>query len=120
VIPETLAFESAGRRVVYVLRADLTDPDGSTAWYEPVGGGEPAEATGAVWVRFREGDDASARASDLAAAGYRIENLPGYAPHAAFVRGEDLAASLSGLDALRAIDGVELVEPQLRRKRALR
>jgi hypothetical protein len=116
VFPEKFELESDRGRTVYVLRPDLTPDDQSSAWYEPEDGGEPAQATGLVWVRFADGEDAAARAADLENAGYRIERVPGYAPNAAFVRAEDAAASLEHLGALRAIDGVTLVEPQLVRK----
>jgi hypothetical protein len=114
--PQTLELESDRGRIVYVLRPDLTPDDGSAAWYEPQAGGEPAQATGVVWVRFGEGEDAASRAADLETAGYRIERVPAYAPHGAFVRAEDAAASLNNLGALRVIEGIELVEPQLVKK----
>ncbi|HJQ38919.1 MAG TPA: hypothetical protein VKB93_17420 [Thermoanaerobaculia bacterium] len=119
-LPKTLEIETDGRRTVYVLRPDLTATSRSSAWYEPQDGGEAVQATGSVWVRFRNGEDAAARATDFARAGYRIESIPGYALHAAFVRAKDVGTSLANLDGLRAIDGVQHVEPQLLRKRGSR
>lgn len=69
--------------------------------------------TGKVWVRFAEGTDARDRAADLAAAGFTIDSIPGYAPHGAFVTAGNAAAALNGLEKLRALDGVEHVEPQV-------
>ena len=72
-----------------------------------------AYPTGSIWVRFRDGIDASSRAADLGRAGYRIESSPPYAPNGAFVTAEDAATALSGLESLRAVEGMEHVEPQL-------
>lgn len=111
--PQKIELISDRGRTVYVLRPELTPPDQSAAWYEPEGGGEPVQATGHVWVRFPKGEDAAAHGADLERAGYRVARIPGYAANAMFVRAENAAASLRNLDALRAIDGVELVEPEL-------
>lgn len=122
--PERLELESAGRRIVYVLRPDLyavhsTDGpaafDGSPEGRMPVYafGTRLAYPTGSIWVRFREGIDAASRAAELRRAGYRIESSPHYAPNGAFVTADDPATALSRLDALRAVEGMEHVEPQL-------
>lgn len=109
---------------MYVLRPDLyavhsnegvAAVDGSPEGRMPVYafGTLLAYPTGSIWVRFREGIDAASRASDLSRAGYRIESSPPYAPNGAFVTADDPATALSGLDTLRAVEGMELVEPQL-------
>jgi hypothetical protein len=78
-------------------------------------GGSLAVPTGRVFVRFGEGEPVRARTSDLEAAGFEVEEVPGYAPHAAWVRPASgrVADALAGLDRLRRVQGVEHVEPQL-------
>lgn len=122
--PERLEFESEGRRIVYVLRPDLYavhSPEGVAAFDGSPEGRLPVYAfgtrlaypTGSIWVRFREGIAAASRANDLQAAGYHIESSPAYAPNGAFVTAADPATALSQLDTLRAVEGMEHVEPQL-------
>lgn len=83
--------------------------------YRQMPGGEFAVPTGRVFVRFDERDSATRHEKELGAAGYRIEQVPSYAPHAAWLR----PASGSVADALRRLGGVEKlasvehVEPQL-------
>lgn len=117
-VPQTLEVESGGRRVTYVLRPELGEPGRPV--YEIDRSGVLAYPSGSVWVRFRAGDSPSQHVAQLEAAGYRIDSIPGYAPHAAFVRADDIATALANLEALRTIDGVEAVEPQLLMDRALR
>ena len=104
--------------MTYNLRSDLGEEERPV--YEIDGSGVLAYASGSVWVRFREGLTPAQHVAQLAAAGYRIERVPGYAPNAAFVRADDVAAALENLGALRAIDGVEAVEPQMLMERSLR
>ena len=122
--PERLELESAGRRTVYVLRPDLYavhSTEGVAALAGSPEGRMPVYAfgtllaypTGSIWVRFSEGIDASSRSADLSQAGYRIESSPPYAPNGAFVTADDPATALSRLDTLRAVEGMEHVEPQL-------
>jgi hypothetical protein len=134
--PERLEVESDSRRTVYVLRPDLYavhEWDGTgapahaiqsanvAAFEGPPRGRMPVYAfgtllaypTGMIWVRFREGIDASSRGNDLARLGLRIESSPAYAPNGAYVVADDAAAALSRLDDLRAVEGVERVEPQM-------
>jgi hypothetical protein len=138
--PERLELDSAGARTTYVLRRDVYavhdwdgshadqavhaipggrvaafrgDPAGRMPVYESTAGGRLVYPTGTVWVRFSKGTDARGRAADLKHAGFRIAQSPGYAPHGAFVTAVDAAWALSHLEALRAIDGVEVVEPQM-------
>jgi hypothetical protein len=138
--PERLELDSPGGRTAYALRRDLYAvhdwdgagadraahaipggrvaafrgaPEGRMPVYESAAGGQLVYPTGSVWIRFAEGTDAKSRAADLERAGYRIERSPGYAPHGAFVTASDAAFALAHLDALRAIDGIEAVEPQM-------
>jgi hypothetical protein len=71
--------------------------------------------TGLVFVRFADGSSAEARRADLERAGFEIVQVPGYAPHAAWVRARSggIAASLGRLDVLTALPGVQHVEPQM-------
>src|SRR3954453_1663676 len=83
VYPDQIDIETQGRRTTFRLRGDLTR-DGAPV-YEIDGSGVEARPNGSVWIRFAEGTDAASRAADIAAAGYRIERVPGYAANAAFV-----------------------------------
>lgn len=77
--------------------------------------GPLAVPTGKLFVRFGEGSAAAEHRAALERAGYEIVKVPGYAPHAAWVRarGGDLAAGLRGMSALAALPGVEHVEPEM-------
>jgi len=85
-------------------------------------GGALAVPTGLVLVRFREGASARESSADIARAGYRIASVLEYAPHAAWVRTAKggIEDSLRSLAALRALPGVECVEPQMLMARTLR
>jgi hypothetical protein len=117
--PQRLEFGS----VVYRLRPDLHTAHASEETFAAQPGlpvyespdGALVYPTGKVWVRFAKGTDARARAADLEAAGFTLESVPGYAPHGAFVTAEDVASALNGMEKLRALDGVEHVEPQVLR-----
>jgi hypothetical protein len=122
--PQRLEFGS----VVYTLRPDLrtahvSDEEsaaqpGSPVYESP--DGALVYPTGKVWIRFAKGTDAHDRAADLAAAGFTIESVPGYAPHGAFVVAGDAATALNGMEQLRAMEGVEHVEPQVLREASRR
>ena len=88
----------------------------------PAASPSPTGPTGRVLVRFRAGDRVEAHRDDLAAAGYELEQPLGFAPQAGWVRpaGRDVAAGLAGLDRLRAIPGVEHVEPEVLMERSAR
>lgn len=134
--PKQVELESDGRRTVYVLRPDLyavhdwdgagnpvdSMPEAKVAAFE----GQPGEKmpvyafgtllaypTGTVWIRFAAGIDAATRAADLKNAGFHIESIPSYAPNGANVVADDVATALSRLDDLRAVEGVEIVEPRM-------
>ena len=90
--------------------------------YRLGGTGAPATPTGRVFVRFADGTDARAKADALAAAGFTLESVPAYAPHAAWVRpaSGELADALTGFERLRELPGVENVEPQFESEAARR
>ena len=69
-------------------------------------------------VRFPAGDRIEAHREQLRAAGYELDAPLGFAPQAGYVRpaGRDAA----GLDRLRAIPGVEHVEPEVLMQRSAR
>ena len=71
--------------------------------------------TGRVFVRFREGVHADRKGPELAEAGFRLESVPGYAPHAAWVRAANggVVDALVELGQLHRVADVEHVEPQL-------
>lgn len=78
-------------------------------------GGGVAVPTGQVLVRFPEDDSADAHREELAAAGYEIAQVLGYAPQAAWVRATSgsVADALRDLDHLDAVPGIENVEVQM-------
>ncbi len=83
-----------------------------------VGGDGPlAVPTGWVFVRLAKGMTPAERQSHFESAGFTIQRLLPYAPQAAWLRptsgGIAHGISAQSLTALRAIAGVEHVEPQL-------
>lgn len=83
--------------------------------YRRAHGGGLVVPTGRVLVRFSEGEPAEQHREQLAEAGFDIEQVLAYAPHAAWLRARsgDIADTLAGLDGLAARPGVEHVEPQM-------
>jgi hypothetical protein len=83
--------------------------------YAITSGGTAFVPTGRATVRFTTGDDAHAHAAELREAGYRITEVPPYAPHMAWVEGmsDDVAETLQRLETLARLPGVEHVEPQM-------
>lgn len=81
-----------------------------------------AVPSGLVFVRFAKDVAAESQGQALKQAGYTIDDVPPYAPNAAWVRdaGGDIAAALTHIGALEKLDRVENVEPQLLMQRALR
>jgi hypothetical protein len=77
--------------------------------------GPLAVPTGLVFVRFKEGTSAAEHREEIERSGYEIVQIPGYAPHAAWVRARngDIASSLQGIRSLESLPGVENVEPQM-------
>jgi hypothetical protein len=78
-------------------------------------GGGVVVPTGRVLVRFAAGDSAVAQRDELAAAGYDLEEVLGYAPQAGWVRATSgtIADTLGHLDRLEAVPGIENVEVQM-------
>ncbi len=90
--------------------------------YAPLGGDSLAVPTGQVFLRFRAGETVAAHREALQQAGFTITRELDYAPEGAWICASSgsIAEALSGLSALRSIDGVESVEPQLLMQRAWR
>ncbi len=104
-----------GRIVVVPGPSDGTEKGLAPVYQGP--GGDLAVATGAVFVRFSQGVFARDREADLRAGGYRIVQVPGYAPNSAWVEAVSGSAAdaLHGLEGLARLRGVEHVEPQVLR-----
>ena len=83
--------------------------------YRTVDGGELTVPTGRVFVRMREGESIAQRRTEIEAAGFKLEDVPKYAPHAGWIRpkSESIGEAVRGLDRVRVISGVEAVEPQM-------
>ena len=79
----------------------------------------PTGPTGRVLVRFAAGDRVEAHREELAAAGYELDAALGFAPQAGYVR-PAAGGAAAGLDRLRAIPGVEHVEPEVLMERGAR
>ncbi len=77
--------------------------------------GPLAVPTGLLFIRFKEGTAAAERRGEIERSGYEIVKIPGYAPHAAWVRSRDgdIASSLRDMRSLASLRGVENVEPQM-------
>jgi hypothetical protein len=90
--------------------------------YRQAPGGEAVVPTGRALVRFAEGDSAERHRSGLAAAGFELEEVLAYAPHAAWVRARSgsISDTLQGLGRLARLPEVQHVEPQLIAKAARR
>lgn len=74
-----------------------------------------AVPSGLVFVRFVKDITAESQRPALKQAGYAIDEVPVYAPNAAWVRdeGRDIATALKHIDRLEKLAHVENVEPQL-------
>jgi hypothetical protein len=83
--------------------------------YELGPGGSLAVPTGAVFIRFHDGVDATSRKQDIERAGYSVEESLQYASNAAWLKANSgsIADSLTGLSRLADLPDVENVEPQM-------
>jgi hypothetical protein len=90
--------------------------------YRSADGVSHASATGRVFVRFDDGTDAATHTEELSRLGYRVEGIPSYAPHAAWILATDGSpgTALAGLPALQRLPGVRHVEPELLRTKSER
>lgn len=82
--------------------------------------GPLAVPTGRIFVRLTEGVRADERRQQFRSAGFDIDQLPAYAPNAAWLRPTQggIEQALPALDTLRALADVVHVEPQLVMQRA--
>ena len=116
--PERIRASLKQPHLEYVKRkAEALQPS-----YELSGGGGPATPTGRILVRFADAAALERHKKDIEAAGYRIVEVLAYAPQAAWVHAAsgDAGESLSHVARLEAIAGIEEVEPQMLRPRALK
>ena len=90
--------------------------------YTNASGTSFAVPTGRVFLRLHEGHKVEALRDALERAGFVIEQVPVYAPHAAWLMPEsgDVASALSALPQLAQLDAVASVEPELLARRAQR
>lgn len=90
--------------------------------YRRVPGGGVVVPTGRVLVRFSEDVIADHQRDELARAGYLVDEVLRYAPHAAWVRAGSgvIADALRGLSRLEGLERVQNVEPQVISKAARR
>lgn len=90
--------------------------------YSPKDSPSYAVPTGRLFVRVADGEEIAVLRDSFDNAGFRIEEIPPYAPHSAWVvaRSGDLSDALAGLRRLASVPGVEHVEPELLRAKAPR
>lgn len=113
--PAIATFEGGDLVVAPIASASgLDEAERIGPVYREQGGGL-AVPTGRVLVRFPPEDAPQAHSDALADAGFELDEVLSYAPHAAWVRplGGDSVAALSGVEKLRSVPGVEHVEPQV-------
>ena len=121
-------FDDEGISVIRVGRGRSDDSgrgkkkgDGAPVYRLGGGGGGSTGAAGVavptarVFVRFREGVDAKTQGDAIARAGFKIVQVPPYAPHAAWVEPESggVKEALNGFARLAGLKGIEHVEPQM-------
>lgn len=114
----TAATDHPGGAPQMAVRAvDAGDVDAAPVMpvYRRGEGGGVVVPTGRVLVRFADGDSADAHRDELAAAGYHLEEVLGYAPQAGWVRATSgsIADTLGHLDRLQDVPGVGNVEVQM-------
>lgn len=99
-----------------------TAPAESLPVYQTAPGGSMMIPTGAVLIRFAEGNDVNSRTQDIAAAGYRVTEVLPYAPNAAWVQTESGSPrdALKLLDKLANLSDMENVAPQFVTERRAR
>lgn len=123
--PAQLELHSEGRVTTLRLVPGRTGRDadghGTLPIYRAEGASSDAIATGTLFVQFAGQVDPEQRDA-LDTAGFEVVRTVPYAPNAAWVRGRGQSAgeSLRQIDRLRALPGVESVEPELLRQRSLR
>jgi hypothetical protein len=112
-LSEQIAVYPVGRFPQFARTALETSPV-----YSLQPGGSLAVPTGRVFVRLRPDSRFADHERDFRNAGYEIDQTISHAPHAGWVRPSSfsIASSLTGLDKLAAIGGVEGVEPQMLQK----
>jgi hypothetical protein len=113
-----IAVLDAGATVIYAGDPPTSSQDSDPRQYTPVyaiQGGSPAVPTGRVLVRFEEHLSAAAQQLAISTAGYLIEQILPYAPHAAWVTSAsgEIQAALNAIPRLEALANVVNVEPQL-------
>jgi hypothetical protein len=108
-------FEAGGVAVRPLDAGDIDDASAVVPVYRRGDGGGVVVPTGRVLVRFPDGDAADAHRDELAAAGYYLEEVLGYAPQAGWVRATSgrIADTLGHLDRLEGVPGIENVEVQM-------
>jgi hypothetical protein len=129
-LPERIASDAVAvmdEEAIAVFSGTPTERNASTNGtvtpvYALESGGSIAIPTGQIFIRFAETIPAASRQDAIAAAGYEIVEIPEYAPYTVWVRSSsgDIAASLEGVSCLRAMAGVENVEPQMLMQRRLK
>jgi hypothetical protein len=105
-----------GRIAVYEGDVPAARPRGAlTPVYSLDPRGRLAVPTGRIFLRLRDSARMVERRAAIESAGYRVDEIPAYAPQAAWLtsRTGDIADALGRLGLLEALADVENVEPQM-------
>jgi hypothetical protein len=114
---------------IAVYRGEHAPPSGTrkpkdlvTPVYVLQPGGSPAVPTGLIFIRFPEGTRVEDLRKEIEDAGYRLADIPAYAPHTAWVAASsgNIAQALSGVATLERVNTVQNVEPQMLVERSTR
>ena len=123
--PRSAAVATFEGGEVSVTEADSAPALGKEGKIGPVyrqQGGTLAVPTGRVLIRLPPGDDPQAHSKGLSTAGFKLDEVLPYAPHAAWLRPQDdqPITALGGIDRLRSLPGIEHVELQVLTESATR
>lgn len=90
--------------------------------YSTVEGGPVAVPTGRIYLQMSDKEPVESLSKKIEAAGFRIAQVPHYAPHTAWLEPQQpgVLAAFDGLAKLRELPHVERAEMQMLRERAER
>lgn len=119
---EPLAVLEGGAVRVYTGSPPEEDAASAGPVYRDGPGGTLLVPTGRCFVRFRDDARVADRAGEVEAAGYAVDEILAYAPHAAWLAPASgvIADGLAGIVAVEEIPGVVSAEPQMLRAAAFR
>jgi hypothetical protein len=120
--PSRALWVTEAPRLAVIHASDVEDLPRFGPVYRAEPAGTLAVPTGRVFVRFEQGLGAPERARILRDSGYRVEDMPSWAPGSAWIVPAEggVAEALHGISELCAHAGVIHVEPELLRPKTKR